>query len=229
MVLTNLKIAQRRKLFAADLALERLFAGVRSHVYGEIVFLCETPRAIRTHVRSFAGVRPNVQMQLGGTLERLVALVARLGHLLLGFRSAFLSLFGQLAFVSISRFSIQYYQYLNFNIFFKNIMHLKNTFSPLAFQCRHLRRRRRHRVWLVDESLPEHRCWFRCRVFFKIHISIQIRSLCVRVLFVFISLPKTFVQNAQVRTQSKIRVFALLLEMIRRPQSIDAIVTNHRR
>lgn len=59
---------------------------------GQIVLLGETARTIRTDERTFSGVRANVQMQLGGALERLVALVAGLRHFQLGLGAAFLAL-----------------------------------------------------------------------------------------------------------------------------------------
>lgn len=102
--LVRLKIAERRELLAADLALERSFAGVRAHMNGQIVLLGKTTRTVRAFVRSITGMRPDVQLQLGRALERFVAFVAGRRHLRLRFRTAFFSFFGQFSFVATARF-----------------------------------------------------------------------------------------------------------------------------
>lgn len=100
-----MEIAKGRKLLAADLTLEWSFSGVRPHMNSQVMLLGESPRAEGTDERPFAGVRPDVEMELCGAFERFVAFVAGLGDLLLWLRTTFLAFLGQLAFVSIAGFA----------------------------------------------------------------------------------------------------------------------------
>lgn len=151
--LVRLEIAERRKLFAAYFTLKRTFAGMRSCVYGQIVFLGKSTRTIGTDKRSLTGMRANVQTQLGRTFERFIAIVARLGDFGRWFGAAFLAFFGQFPFVAVACFAV---------CVRTKVIHIlcetgNGGIFVLTF-CRLFSCHRRALLFLRSESLY----WFRC-------------------------------------------------------------------
>lgn len=107
--LVRLEVAHGRELFAADLTLKGTLAGVRAHMNRQIVLLGEASRTVGALVRTLASVDANVHLQLGGTLERFVALVAGLRHLWRRFGASFLALLWRFADVSVFTLALSWW------------------------------------------------------------------------------------------------------------------------